>query len=112
MPLKKYYEKDRINILEKKKNDKFMCECGTELTKQHKARHEKTKKHQDFINGIVKVDTIKEYKNLYWKNNKDKLNEKRREKYECDCGSTICKGERSRHQKSKKHQEYIKTLEF
>ena len=33
-------------------NEKFNCECGGKFTKQHKATHLKTKKHQSFASGL------------------------------------------------------------
>ena len=56
---KQYYNdnKDKININKKqyyndnkdKYNEKFDCECGSKYTKNHKSRHIKTLKHQEFI---------------------------------------------------------------
>jgi len=45
---KEYYENHKKQINEKKK-EKFICECGGSYTRSHKAEHEKTKKHQEFI---------------------------------------------------------------
>jgi hypothetical protein len=33
-------------------NEKRICECGLNYTYNHKARHERTKKHLDLINQI------------------------------------------------------------
>ena len=33
-------------------NEKLVCECGLNYTYNHKARHERTKKHMDLINQI------------------------------------------------------------
>ena len=38
--------KDKINI---KRNEKHNCLCGSKYTIQHKARHFKTTKHQEFV---------------------------------------------------------------
>ena len=35
-----------------KRNEKRICECGMNYTYNHKARHERTKKHLDLINQI------------------------------------------------------------
>jgi len=45
---KKYREANKEKIREKK-NQKFTCECGGKYTGDHKARHERTKKHTQFI---------------------------------------------------------------
>jgi predicted GIY-YIG superfamily endonuclease len=42
---KKYYEKNKEKI-----KKKFVCECGGKYTLAKKARHEKSKKHQRYIN--------------------------------------------------------------
>jgi len=49
--IKQYYieNKDEIN---KKRNEKFTCECGGCYTHSKKARHLKTNKHQKYINSI------------------------------------------------------------
>ena len=46
---KEYYEVHKNEIVDKKK-EKYECECGMKLSRGHKTRHEKTKKHQLFIN--------------------------------------------------------------
>ena len=51
---------ERSNVREQKRTDKIKpseCECGCVYIKSdgHKIkRHEQSKKHQDFINGIIK----------------------------------------------------------
>ena len=45
---KEYYEKNKERISERRK-EKHTCECGTVYTIDHKKRHEKTIKHQNFI---------------------------------------------------------------
>jgi hypothetical protein len=57
--MKEYYHNNSDSILEYKKqqyqktkdvlNEKIECGCGKIYTKQHQKRHEKTKKHQDWI---------------------------------------------------------------
>ena len=46
---KQCYSKNRERISQKKKQ-KYTCECGSCLRLNDKARHEQTKKHQNFIN--------------------------------------------------------------
>jgi uncharacterized protein YeaO (DUF488 family) len=48
---KEYYENNKEQIKEKEKK-KVTCQCGCEINKHHKARHERTKKHTDLINPI------------------------------------------------------------
>lgn len=44
---KNYYHANKIII-----NKKYFCCCGSEISKRHKARHEKTKKHNDYIEKL------------------------------------------------------------
>jgi hypothetical protein len=46
--VKEYREKNREQISERKK-EKYTCECGNIICKSHKARHERSQKHQLFI---------------------------------------------------------------
>lgn len=47
---KEYREINKEKIAQKKK-EKYTCECGATTTKQHKLRHERSKKHQAYINS-------------------------------------------------------------
>ena len=57
--MKEYYHNNSTSISEYKKrhyqkkkdvlNEKVECDCGKTYTKQHQKRHEKTKRHQDWI---------------------------------------------------------------
>ena len=47
----KYYYDNKINILDKMKK-KIICDCGSEICKSTQKRHEKSKKHQKYINKI------------------------------------------------------------
>jgi len=40
-----YYQNNKQTLTER-----FLCDCGQQYTKTHKARHEKTKIHQNYIN--------------------------------------------------------------
>ena len=52
-------------------------------------------------------ETIVEYKKQYRENNKQIIAEKAKEKYTCECGSTIRKNDKSQHEKTKKHQSFV-----
>jgi hypothetical protein len=49
---KNYYEKNKEKQLVKQ-SELYVCECGKELTIGKKARHEKTKIHQDYLTSQV-----------------------------------------------------------
>lgn len=48
---KEYYSINKNKILEKMK-EKCICECGSEIIKCKKSRHEKSKKHMTYINNL------------------------------------------------------------
>ena len=52
-------------------------------------------------------EKILETKKEYYDKNKEKILETKKEKINCVCGSSFCKGKLSRHNKSKKHIEFI-----
>ena len=45
---RQYQERNKEKIREHK-STKYICSCGSELTIAHKLRHERSKKHQEFI---------------------------------------------------------------
>ena len=46
---KTYREKNK-DIINEKKKEKFICECGSQYTKCHESRHKQTNKHLKYIN--------------------------------------------------------------
>jgi len=55
------------------------------------------------VNKGKKAEYDKEYRDA----NRNTILEKQKEKYTCVCGSTLRKSDKSRHEKSKKHLNYI-----
>ena len=47
----------------------------------------------------------------YLQDNKERLNERRYQKIECDCGSTFAKGYKYLHLRTQQHKAYVKSLE-
>ena len=64
------------------------------------------------LNSEVPGRTKKEYHSyympIYYQENKEIINEKRKEKFTCICGSTLRINEQQRHFKSKKHINFIR----
>ena len=66
------YDLNRHRKYKEKHNEQFkekhICQCGGSYNYQHKTEHERTQKHQNFINGNVKAKTDQVYKKLvkYW----------------------------------------------
>jgi hypothetical protein len=50
---------------------------------------------------------LKEWMKKYREDNKDKIKEYKAQQITCDCGSTFRRNDKARHEKSKKHKEYI-----
>jgi Uri superfamily endonuclease len=48
----KEYRIKNKEIIKTTRSQVFLCECGKTFTPRHKARHQKSKFHQDFINNI------------------------------------------------------------
>jgi len=90
-----------IECVNKVKNQGIKAELGkTEYNKQcSKAYREKNK------------DLIKEKKKVYHEKKKDFINEKAKQKYTCPCGSCLRISDKVRHERTKKHQDYLKSLE-
>ena len=85
---KQYRSNNKEKIAEKKKQYQII---------------NKEKIKQYYINNKEK---IAEQEKQYRIDNKEKLAEKRRIKYNCECGSTILKVDKSKHNKTQKHLNY------
>jgi len=51
----------------------------------------------------------KEYHKKYQLDNKDKIKEYKSQKYTCECGQVLTISAKSKHLKTKKHQDYLKS---
>jgi len=58
---------------------------------------------------IINADKIKEYDKKYRSNNIDKIKDRKNEKIDCVCGSSIKRGSLSRHVKYQKHIKFIES---
>ena len=56
-------------------------------------------------------DRFREYTANYREKNRDEINTKRKEKTVCSCGTTYRKTDTKRHEKSQKHQDWLKQQE-
>jgi len=57
---------------------------------------------------IKNKNKIKLYTKKYEEENKEKIKEKKCKKYKCDCGTILSKNNKSRHNKTKKHLDYLR----
>ena len=113
---KKYYDENKDVVLERAK--KYYDENKDIISEYRKKRYQKNKniisektKEYRKIYKIENKDIISEKAKEYRDKNKQILSEKRKQKYNCCCGSiSICIGEKSKHEKTKKHIGYLNQL--
>ena len=55
-------------------------------------------------------ERVKQLHSERYQSNKEQIEARRKTKYTCVCGSFICSGEKSEHEKSKKHQNFINSM--
>jgi hypothetical protein len=103
---KEYYEqhKDELRVKEKiyRENNYDKIKQRREDNKErdykvHKVYHEKNR------------DKINENKKKYYESNKDKISEHGSQRITCACGAEIARGGKAQHERSIKHQQFIKT---
>jgi len=124
---KEYIKEYRKNNVEKLQN--YHKEYN-EINKEHiqarkKEYFQETKDHRrqycydnkeritEYYEHYNKLNEEKlfEYRKNYRQLNKDKIKENARKKITCICGSCINQYQKSKHEKSKKHQLYLKSIE-
>ena len=93
---KEYYERNKKAIAEQQKK-------WREANKEVMA--EKSKEYRE-----ANKEKIAENKKKYYELNKEVISEKNKEKYNCECGSVLRKSDKSRHESTKKHKEYMNTI--
>lgn len=87
--LKEYYEDNKDKI-------KQYREANKESIKQYRKDNK---------------ESIKQYRTEYSELNKVKINEKRKEKILCKCGSNIRRSNKSSHEKTLKHKQLMETID-
>ena len=78
--------KDKIS---EKGKQKYVCECGSEITCSGKTQHERSIRHLDHLAG--------------------KINIPKGPKYKCECGSESTIHHKARHERTKKHKDWVST---
>jgi hypothetical protein len=94
---KEWCEENRKQINEKAKE---YYEENREVINEHT----KIKYHE------VPVEIRQIINHEKYEKNKEQIAERNKEKYDCPCGSTLRKSDKSRHEKSIKHQNYLKEI--
>ena len=70
---------------------------------KNKIKEKKKERYYDNKNKIL------ERNKQYYENNKNKILEKMKIKHTCVCGSCICKGDKAKHERSKKHIKFLES---
>ena len=94
---KKYHANNKTKLNEKCR--KYNAENKERISEKHKNYRENNQ------------DKIKEMGKAYYEKNKEHINLKRLEKIECVCGSCIRKSDKAIHERSKKNQNYMDSLQ-
>ena len=108
---KQYYEDNRDKLKEDKK----------QYYKDNKEKHnERTKEYYNTNKDKILEQQKKKYDNnkdkileknkKYRENNKDEISENKKEQMNCECGSCFRKNDKARHERSIKHQNYLKSI--
>ena len=85
------------------------------ITQEERTEYDKEyrEKNKDYYTEYKKEyysenkDQIKESNKQYREQNKDKIKEQKNKKFECECGGRYTHANKSQHEKTKKHQDYI-----
>ena len=104
----KHFIEPKIELLEE-----YPCETKEKLLWREREWYEKT----ECVNKNRPVITFEENKERkrksqykYREENKERLNEKAKEKIQCECGGKFLKRHKSTHFKTKKHQSFVSAL--
>ena len=91
-------------LAEQKKKYKIY---NREQQKQYEIKNKEKIKERTKQYEIKNKEIIKERKKQYDNDNKEKKKQQYSIKYTCECGSSICKYSKSKHDKTKKHLKFI-----
>jgi len=126
------YSKDKLNgggkrnseEAKARKKELSECECGAKISRGWVSNHEKSIKHQNFVNlpedkpVTDNLITFREYINqnkITVKNNLDQLYEEywnieKKKKITCECGEIISRAWLPQHKRTTKHQAFMISL--
>ena len=76
--------------------------------REDRKEHIKEVKQQSYRKNI---DTIKARQKEYYEQNKEQVFERIKQQCSCECGYVYTYGHKARHQKTKRHQQYLQSLE-
>lgn len=82
----------------------YPCKDGNELRAKERLWYEQL---NGTLNSCIPNRSQKEQIKEYYKNNKEKINDEKKQKINCMCGSTFRKSDKARHERSQKHLNYV-----
>jgi len=92
--------------------EKYPCDNGEERRMREEQirleHHNNLNIRRAYQTEEDRIEDNREYMREYYHTNKDKLNEERKKKVTCECGSVVRMSDIVRHRKSKKHISLIK----
>ena len=104
---KEEYRTENKDVLKIRSHDKYINNNQYYIT--YRETHKDSKKQYNSLYCQEHKDEISVQKSKYHKANIDKINLRRKAIYACTCGSEITKGEKARHEKTIKHQNFLNT---
>jgi hypothetical protein len=94
---KQYYEDNKEKIKEYQKQ--YDQDNKEKIKEENKQYYQENK------------EKIKEKKKQYYEDNKDQINEDSKQKCNCECGSVFRRVDKSRHERTLKHKNYLETIQ-
>lgn len=98
---KEHLTEYKKNWYEENKDRTYECECGSIVSYSAKERHFRTQKHKDYLTGTIREKIPDSVLKANYREKNKKIT------YECECGEIVCKLNKARHERTKKHQEII-----
>jgi hypothetical protein len=108
---KQYYEQNKEKITEK--NKRYREQNRDEISEQRKQYYEQNKEKVAVQNKRYceqNKGKKAERDRKYYEENKEQIAERMKQKIICECGSILRKSDFPRHQRSKKHQDFLNML--
>jgi hypothetical protein len=109
--IKEYYENNKEQILLQKRE--YYKNNKDKIAEKYKKYYENNKNKIAEKKKIYRENNknkIAEINKEWCENNKDKLAEKYKVKMTCECGAIFCYGQKSKHIKTLKHQDYLNSI--
>jgi hypothetical protein len=108
--IEKYQATDKLDLLKRERHwlEQLEATLNKEVPSRTPAEYQKQyyQKHKQVI-----LQNLRQYLKQYRQTNKERIAEYKKEKMTCECGSRFRKDDKARHYRTKKHQQYIASIE-